>query len=254
MNVRLAGNMLHAPKAETKFTTHRIESFSDGVFAIAITLLVLEIKVPHFDDGNARDLASALLGLWPSYFAYVFSFVMIGIHWVHLHYVFKLYERSDHNFALLNGLYLMCIASIPFTTAVLARYVADPAVQKTAIVLHAVSLFLPALAYVLIWLYATKNHRLVHRNLDDGFIRHLTRRYLSTIALYLTAVLLSAWHALVGLTLCVGLTVTYLLPSRKPVFRSNTENEIVTTTHPVRARHNRTPSFANAARAAESKV
>ena len=75
MNARLAGNMLHAPKAETELTTHRIESFSDGVFAIAITLLVLEIKVPHSDNGNARDLASDLLQLWPSYFAYIFSFV-----------------------------------------------------------------------------------------------------------------------------------------------------------------------------------
>jgi uncharacterized membrane protein len=211
--------MLDAPKAETELATHRIESFSDGVFAIAITLLVLEIKVPHFDDGNARDLASALLGLWPSYFGYVFSFVMIGIHWVHHHYVFKLYERSDHNFALLNGLYLMCIAFVPFPTGVLARYVADPAVQKTAIVFYAVGLLLPALAYVMIWLYASRDHRLLHRNLDGNFIAHLTQRYVLTIALYLLAVLLSLWHALAGLALCVGLTLTYLLPSRKPVFR-----------------------------------
>lgn len=212
--------MPHAPKAETELTTHRIESFSDGVFAIAITLLVLEIKVPPFHDGNTRDLTSALLALWPSYFAYVFSFVMIGIHWVQHHYVFKLYERSDHNFALLNGLYLMCISFVPFPTAVLARYVAEPAVQKTGIVFYAVGLLLPAVAYVLIWLYATYKHRLVHRNLDDNFIAHLTRRYLLTISLYLVAVMLSLWHALAGLALCVGLTLTYLLPSRKPVFRS----------------------------------
>lgn len=213
--------MVHTPKAETEVTTHRIESFSDGVFAIAITLLVLEIKVPHFEDGNARELASALVGLWPSYFGYVFSFVMIGIHWVQHHYVFKLYERSDHNFALLNGLYLMSIAFVPFPTGVLARYVADPAVQKTAIVFYAIGLFLPAFAYVLIWLYASQNHRLVHKNLDDGFIAHLTRRYLLTIALYFGAVLLSMWHALAGLTLCVGLTLTYLLPTRKPLFHGN---------------------------------
>ena len=211
--------MSHTPKAETEVTTHRIESFSDGVFAIAITLLVLEIKVPHFEDGNALDLVSALLGLWPSYFGYVFSFVMIGIHWVQHHYVFKLYERSDHNFALLNGLYLMSIAFVPFPTGVLARYVADPAVQKTAIVFYAIGLFLPAVAYVLIWLYASQNHRLVHKHLDDRFIAYLTRRYLLTIALYFAAVLLSMWHALAGLALCVGLTLTYLLPSRKPVFR-----------------------------------
>src|SRR5512132_3926890 len=151
--------MSHTPKAEAELTTHRIESFSDGVFAIAITLLVLEIKVPPL-QGNARDLYSALLALWPSYFGYVFSFVMIGIHWVQHHYVFKLYERSDHHFALLNGLYLMCISFVPFPTAVLARYVADPALQKSAIVFYAMGLFPPALAYVLIWLYASRDHRL----------------------------------------------------------------------------------------------
>src|SRR5207244_1342926 len=75
-------NMWPTPKAETEVTTHRIEWFSDGVFAIAITLLILEIKVPHFEGGNSRDLAFALLGLWPSDFGYVFSFVMIGIHWI----------------------------------------------------------------------------------------------------------------------------------------------------------------------------
>lgn len=210
--------MSQTPKAEAEVTTHRIESFSDGVFAIAITLLVLEIKVPPI-QGNVRDLLSALLGLWPSYFGYVFSFIMIGIHWVQHHYVFKLYEQSDHNFALLNGLYLMTISFVPFPTGVLARYVEDPAVRKTAVVFYAIGLFLPALSYVLIWLYASQNHRLVHKNLDDGFIAYLTRRYLLTIALYLTAVLLSMWHALAGLALCVGLTLTYLLPSPKPVFR-----------------------------------
>ena len=221
--------MAHTPKAETEVTTHRIESFSDGVFAIAITLLVLEIKVPPLEDGNARALASALLGLWPSYFGYVFSFVMIGIHWVQQHYVFKLYERSDHNFALLNGLYLMSIAFVPFPTGVLARYVADPAVQKTAIVFYAIGLLLPALTYVLIWLYASQNHRLVHKNLDDRFIAHLTGRYLLTIALYFAAVLLSMWHARAGLALCVGLTLTYLLPSRKPRFQCDEKGEVATT-------------------------
>ena len=69
-------------------TTQRIEAFSDGVFAIAITLLILEIKVPHLAGGDGtRTLTSALLGLWPSYFVYVFSFVMIGIFWANHHHI-----------------------------------------------------------------------------------------------------------------------------------------------------------------------
>src|ERR1700759_1868564 len=83
------------PKAHTEVSTQRIEAFSDGIFSIAITLLVLEIKVPEFPEGgNAR--AAKLLSLWPSYLGFVFSFVMIGIHWANHHYIFTFYERRDH--------------------------------------------------------------------------------------------------------------------------------------------------------------
>jgi uncharacterized membrane protein len=71
----------------TERGTERIEAFSDGVFAIAITLLVLEIKIPHLQGGS--NLFSSLLGLWPAYFGYVLSFVMIGIYWANHHYIFK---------------------------------------------------------------------------------------------------------------------------------------------------------------------
>src|SRR5437879_5000098 len=132
--------MAHTPKAEVELTTHRIESFSDGVFAIAITLLILEIKVPRPSPGRAFNLASDLVSFWLFYFVYIFSFVMIGIHWVNHHYIFKLYERSDHVFALLNGFYLMCISFLPFPTAVLAAYIADPEKRQVAIIFYAFGL------------------------------------------------------------------------------------------------------------------
>jgi len=212
--------MLTRPKAEAEVTTDRLEAFSDGVFAIAITLLVLEIKAPArgHSGSPAPDLAAALLNLWPSYFGYVFSFVMIGIHWAHHHYIFRLYERSTHNFLLLNIFYLMCISFLPFPTAVLAQYITSHAHRQIAIILYCAGLFLPAFASVWMWLYASRNHRLVNKYLDDGFIAHLTRRYLLTIALYIIAILLSWWHGNFGLLLCIGLALMYLLPSRAPVF------------------------------------
>ncbi len=76
------------------------------------------------------------------------------------------------------------------------------------------------------WVWVpSHNHRLLHRNLDERFIAHLTRRYILTITLYFIAFLVSIWHGLAGLTLCVGLTIVYLLPSRKPVFRQGTLEE-----------------------------
>ena len=87
------------PPVGTERGTERVEAFSDGVFAIAITLLILEVKVPHGAERHGSlDLLHALLGLWPAYFAYVLSFVMIGIYWANHHYIFKLYRRTDCGF------------------------------------------------------------------------------------------------------------------------------------------------------------
>src|ERR1700761_4552740 len=103
------GNDNRLDPAGTERGTERVEAFSDGVFAIAITLLILEVKVPH-PPGTTINLLRELLRLWPSYFALVLSFVMIGIYWANHHYVFKLFERTDHSLNLLNLLLLLCIS------------------------------------------------------------------------------------------------------------------------------------------------
>jgi uncharacterized membrane protein len=218
-------------------TTRRIEAFSDGVFAIAITLLILEMKVPHLDHGagtdQAFDLSAALLHLWPSYFAYIFSFVMIGIYWANHHYIFRLYQKSDHAFILLNLFFLMCISFLPFPTAVLAAYITDARQQGPAITFYALGLFLPALAWLLVWLYASRGYRLLDGALDQRFVSHLTRQYIVSNALYLIAVGLSRWHGKAGLALCVGLTLLYLLPSKPPVYRDTAKRQSAEALEPV---------------------
>jgi uncharacterized membrane protein len=96
----------------TERETDRIEAFSDGVFAIAITLLILDIKVPH---QSSSSLLVMLLNLWPAYFAYILSFVMIGIYWAQHHYIFKLFQKTNHLLNLLNLFFLLCIAFVPTT-------------------------------------------------------------------------------------------------------------------------------------------
>src|SRR5512147_2718633 len=83
-------------RTSTERDTGRIEAFSDGVFAIAITLLILEVKVPQPPGAESIHLLAALLGLWPSYLALVLSFIMIGIYWANHHYIFKLFDKTDH--------------------------------------------------------------------------------------------------------------------------------------------------------------
>ena len=114
-------SMRHDP--EEHANTIRLEAFSDGVFAIAITVLVLEIGVPHV--AARESLPQALRHLWPSYFGYAVSFLTIGVMWINHHAMFKDIDRQDHVLLVLNLLLLMCISFLPFPTAVVAAYVRD---------------------------------------------------------------------------------------------------------------------------------
>jgi uncharacterized membrane protein len=204
----------------TERGTERIEAFSDGVFAIAITLLVLEIKVPHLQNGS--NLFSSLLDLWPAYFGYVLSFVMIGIYWANHHYIFKLFRKTNHGLNLLNLLFLLFIAFLPLPTEVLGDYLLDPTNQTTAVTVYALFLLLPAATWLLMWLYASRGYRIVDRRLDAGYLRRLTLQYIGSVALYSGAVVVSLIDFRWGLGICVGLTLLYLLPPKSPVYQHET--------------------------------
>src|SRR5688572_1573782 len=109
--------------------TTRLEAFSDGVFAIAITLLIIEVHLPEGHD----SLASRVLETWPAYVAYVISFVTIGIMWANHHGIFQLIARTSHGLVVANLLLLMCVAFIPFPTKVLGEHLTSTgADQRTA--------------------------------------------------------------------------------------------------------------------------
>src|SRR5262249_42578260 len=110
------GRPLSGPSREELRESERLEAFSDGVFAIAITLLVLELKVPPRD----ADLAAALLSGWPSYVAFLTSFATIGIMWLNHHRLFTTIRRVDHGTLVLNGLLLLGVTALPFPTAIVA--------------------------------------------------------------------------------------------------------------------------------------
>ncbi|MEP6850068.1 MAG: TMEM175 family protein [Acidobacteriota bacterium] len=207
---------INLKKAMVYLSTQRIEAFSDGVFAIAITLLVLEIKVPHLD--GVESLWTALGHLWSSYFGYVFSFVMIGVYWANHHHIFHLYKKTDHYFVLLNVFFLMCISFLPFPTAVLAEYIADESHRQAAVTFYAFGLFLPSLGWLLMWLYATNGLRLVDHRLTRDFIQKTTRTYALSNVFYLAAILISLWNGIAGLIVCVGLTLIYLQAPAEPVY------------------------------------
>jgi uncharacterized membrane protein len=193
--------------------TGRLEAFSDGVFAIAITLLIIEIGVPHLEEEPpGTTLPQALVGLWPSYLGYVISFLQIGVIWANHHNRFRLIERSDHGLLFLNIVFLMCVAFIPFPTALLAEYLEGSGPEReTAGVIYAGTLAVTALFFTLLWLYAAAN-RLVDRDLDPSLLRVMTRRYLLGTVAYLLVFLLAFVNVAASLILIIILALLFVLP------------------------------------------
>ncbi|HEV2296914.1 MAG TPA: TMEM175 family protein [Candidatus Acidoferrales bacterium] len=181
--------------------TARVEAFSDGVFAIAITLLILDIKVPNASGG---PLAHQLLVQWPFYFSFVISFAFIGIMWINHHRLFTHIKRSDDLLLILNLLLLLGVTSVPFPTAVLAANLGQPG-QRTATVLFNATYLFIAVIFNLLWRYATsRNHHLLAANADFAAADRITRQYLFGPLLYLICLGL-AW---ISVTASLALNAT----------------------------------------------
>jgi uncharacterized membrane protein len=180
------------------------------VFAIAITLLIIEIGVPHV--GEHGSLLDELVHLWPSYLAYVISFLVIGVVWANHHNRFRLISRSDQVFLVINILTLMCVAFIPFPTALLSEYIRDEAHRTTAVAVYSGTLAMNAVFFTLLWLYAATNYRLIDRSVDPSLLRAMTRRYVLGMVLYILAFVLSFLSPAASLTLIVILALLFILP------------------------------------------
>src|SRR5690242_6700675 len=145
--------------------TARILAFSDGVFAIAITLLILELKVPQVETG----LLDALRAEWPSYLSYIMSFIVIGVIWAQHHHVYStLIVRADHVFVLINVLFLMWVAFLPFPTGVVAEHLENTHTAPTAMAFYTGTFLFGAVIYQLFWRYARHGYRLLAQDADPA--------------------------------------------------------------------------------------
>jgi len=197
----------------------RLEAFSDGVFAIAITLLVLDLAVPARDSVRPGHLAGALGAQWPAYFAYLVSFLVIGIIWVNHHGVFDRVRLVDRPVLFANLALLLVVSVIPFPTRLLADYLTDRTDSYVAAAVYSATMLAMGLAYSTLWLTVTRDSRLLHEHIDRAASRAALRRfglgnvvYLATIGLsYVNAIATLAVHAAVALYYCVD----QLAPARR---------------------------------------
>jgi len=187
--------------------TNRLEAFSDGVFAIAITLLVLELHSPELEEGER--LWPALVHEWPQFAAYLTSFAILGIMWVNHHSMFRQIRRADRGLMFLNLLLLLWATLLPFPTSLFAEHLEDESSNAhVAAAVYSTNLTLAAIAFSLIWWYVLRNH-LVDHDMSKAEVRKSLLRYSMGTVVYGACIGISFVSAQVTLLIVFLLALYY---------------------------------------------
>jgi uncharacterized membrane protein len=183
--------------------TTRFETFSDGVFAIAATLLVLEFSV------SGDDLGHALLHIWPSYLAYVTSFLTIGIIWMNHHHTVSLIARTDRTMLFINNLLLLTVAFLPFPTKLVGDNLRGGDEQAAALA-YAGTLVAMAILHQVWWQYARRNRRLIADQTPDSALRAVDRAYWPGVPMYAAVFVVAFFSPLAAVVITFAIAAFYL--------------------------------------------
>ena len=184
--------------------TGRLETFSDGVFAIAATLLVLEFSV-----NSSGDLGRELLHLWPAYLAYVTSFVTIGIIWMNHHHAVSLIAKTDRTFLFINNLLLMTVAFLPFPTKLVAQFLGRDG-EQAAVLAYTATFVLMSVIYNAWWRYASGERRLIAEDVPDSALDAISRAFNPGIPMYAATFVVAFFSPLAAVILTFAIAAFYL--------------------------------------------
>ncbi len=197
----------------------RIETLSDGVFAVAMTLLILDIKLPTVpNDISASEFLHMVLALWPKVGVFILSFVILARAWELHRYVFNYLIRYDHTLIYLNMVYLMAIAFLPFSTSLVGEY----SIFQISAVIYSTNFLLIAGFKLFIWIYATHDHRLVSGELRPSVVKWLKRRLGLSIAVITVAIVTALIYPQTSIFL---LLLYQLMMVIVPFFRRSLQTE-----------------------------
>ncbi len=213
----------HAVHESPLGITHpaRLEAFSDGVFAIAITLLVLDVKV---SGDPARTLAQQLRTAWPTYAAFVISFLLIGTMWINHHGMFRSLRGVDHPGIVANMALLLVVSFVPFPTKLVGENLRGTSFsdQRTAVLLYSATLVAISIVYPMLWWAMTRNRQLLRPEVTPAMIRAGMRRNALGLPLYSIVLVVAIWAPTLSLLLSGVLALFYLLPHRTPTGTAST--------------------------------
>ena len=196
-------------------STSRLETFADGVFAIAATLLILNVDAQISD---VQSLGSRLLHIWPSYLAYIVSFVTIGIMWVNHHTVMSQIDRTDRRFLLATVGLLLCIAFVPFPTRLVAEHIRGAGARDAALA-YGFTMVATAVMFSVSWFYAYRGKRLLRADADPAVVTGISRSYLPGPWIYLAATLIAFASPTASVCVFMATALFYVLESS--IFSSN---------------------------------
>lgn len=197
---------------ESQKETARVEAFSDGVFAIAITLLVLDLKVPR-NLGPDTILEVELFRQWPTYLAFLSSFAMIGVMWINHHRLFSMITRVDHMLLIYNGLLLLGVTITPFPTALIAAHLEGPDAQTAALVYTGMWVCI-AIAFNLLWQHVHRWGKLLGRHVSPEEVRAVSFAYSFGVPVYLIAFVAAFYNQRAAVGITAGLALFFALPQK----------------------------------------
>jgi uncharacterized membrane protein len=203
----------------------RFEGFSDAVFAIALTLLIVEIKVPGSPQGpqGYSDLARAMAEQWREHLALLLCYVVIGAYWLQHHYSGRIYARSDHWFSAINLLFLLAIVVVPYPIRVWCFHLGS-AFEPTGAVTLVVGLAVTACTWMGKWFYGMSGgRRVIDRRLAPDFLRQMTRRYGIATLVQIAAVPVAVFAPRPGVAIALLCVAFFLLPQPKPRYKPGEE-------------------------------
>jgi uncharacterized membrane protein len=203
---------------------NRFEGFSDAVFAIALTLLIVEIKVPGSPQGpqGYSDLVTAMAEQWREHLALVLCYVVIGAYWLQHHYSGRIYAKSDHWFSAINLLFLLAIVVIPYPIRVWCFHLGSH-FEPVASVTLALGLAATACTWMAKWFYGMSGRRVMDERLAPDFIRQMTRRYGLATLVQIAAVPIAAIAPPAGVAIALLCVAFFLLPQPKPRYNPGQE-------------------------------
>lgn len=205
----------------------RFEGFSDAVFAIALTLLIVEIKVPGSAEGphGYSDLAAAMAEQWREFLALVFCYLVIGAYWLQHHYSGRIYVKSDHWFGAVNLLFLLAIVIIPYPIRVWCFHVGARFEPVAAVTLVS-ALALTACIWMGKWFYGVPGRRVIDERLAPDFLQQMRRRYGIATLIPIAAIPVALPAPRVGVAIALLCVAFFLLPQPKPRYRPGEEPSV----------------------------